>query len=424
MYYNCNIDSIFDLKIDGISDKFSSSIVKNEFPFSNNNNLISTGQNAPEYNFNAYFQNKTYANAIPFLNYTRLNQVVNLTHPLYGILTGRISNQSIVQDNYKDSCVIQFTFVEYIINDLADLNFSLASASNEAIAQNINAVQNTFSPSSLPKSVLQKAVSFSQTLSSQIANVTSTIRNIIAQIDAVIAVLESYVALISDVIDAVVNTITYIATLPGKIISVVSKVISKIASAVKAIAGIPSLFISTIKSECDILKASVSGIVTDKPTLDSINNAIDICASNIICENINKFLDDDNTNYKQKENILKQKQFDIMGNLISNQVEIDIIDNKELEKILFLQSKQFERDNFLNSEMTTNNNFLLANIKKYIDSIKLERSKSFEVTIDSELPLYAIMRKYDIPEYLYSKILSINNIENPSFVIGKINLIK
>ena len=59
---------------------------------------------------------------------------------------------------------------------------------------------------------------------------------------------------------------------------------------------------------------------------------------------------------------------------------------------------------------------------QHVNIIKLERERIIRITLDNEMPLHLVCLKYGLPCQAAERILAINNISNPNFVSGSIDI--
>jgi len=57
-----------------------------------------------------------------------------------------------------------------------------------------------------------------------------------------------------------------------------------------------------------------------------------------------------------------------------------------------------------------------------VNSVRLERERMIDVVIDNILPLHLVCLKYGLPYTDAERILKANNIQNPNFVSGEIQV--
>lgn len=116
----------------------------------------------------------------------------------------------------------------------------------------------------------------------------------------------------------------------------------------------------------------------------------------------------------------KKQNFDILGNFQKDDIE-PILTIIEIEKSLYILRKNLQE--CINYNRNNNSLKKIARILlEYTNTIKLEREKIRQINIERQMPLHLICLQNNLPYSFAERILSINNITNPNFVYGDINI--
>ena len=191
-----------------ISDSFTASIVQHEFINLDGAILENLGLKARTIKFKTFWYAKataangltaaTYANHYKFLEHiTDSRNTLELTHPKYGRLTGKIPNVSVIHNDTQDYCEIDIDFTE----DGLKSNFRVVSSQDvDALVEAMAVKVNNSSISKMRarmqslgmSDILAKSLDFSQKITAQVGKVSNTAHKFCRAADDAIGAFDNF----------------------------------------------------------------------------------------------------------------------------------------------------------------------------------------------------------------------------------------
>lgn len=418
----------FDLKIDGTNDNLPNNLAQYNFPFAKGSQFDFLGENAREISLTTYWMNYNntgnYSDHYDFLDYIRSGIVFELVHPVYGRFKGRVSDINVRHDE-PYACAISFMFKEQKIGEevQGDFTISMTIANVYVNAQTSLTKQVTLG---IPdKTALTKILDKSQNIASQFAGFASAVRAKARQISDAVNTIVAITNTVINAAESIKDSVEFIATLAGVLIEAINNLVAGLIDTYNSIVDLPSNLITSVKIECDKLKETLRGDISDPTVYAQVCSLVDAVASQVVAHQLAIALEKDTDNFNASLQNSQKVKFDKLGNVINDaDVNTNILSQQELENSLYLMRQWLDESTIGNPEATTDiQNEIAAKLKLYIDQIKLQRYRIYDVVIEPETNLYNIMKKYSIPEYYYEKLISINAIENPNFIRGDFKVV-
>ncbi|MDY6789671.1 MAG: hypothetical protein SWH54_00195, partial [Thermodesulfobacteriota bacterium] len=218
------------------------------------------------------------------------------------------------------------------------------------------------------------------------------------------------------------------ANLPGRVIGSVANVAHRYSILYDSIKGAPDRFIQSFKDGLIAFEASVFpdhsrssylpvSIDADTHTWKALKSvaALEAGLQSGYC-----FSTDEENRKVQKRNET-QKTFDAVGNYIPVSGNDPVMNVREIEKTLYVAREMIAAA----VELSRQNQSLKKTARlllQHVNEIKLERERIVRIELDNEMPLHLVCLKYDLPYQAAERILAINNISNPNFVSGSIDI--
>jgi len=399
----------FYLNIVSVSNGFTSSVIKHEYPFSNRNKLENTGQNTRTYTVDCVFmanppitQGWEPSTAIfptyeSFLNFKatleQTREPVDFIHPVFGEMSGMVEGFSSVDDETKKFASVSFTFVEEVTSD-----------------------ESTFVLYILPAQGVQFRLA-SAGISDRLAELqrlAASLRAFVATMAAFKGKLDAYLNRIVSAATSIKNTVDYVQGLPGEIVSSINSAIDRLVVSFATASSSPAAFINNITQAT----RDLADTFTDATQRTAV---IVLGASRVAYEAGNVYQEDD----KKRDKISKKEKkasFDAAGNYVGGDPIPDAMTAQELEETLF-NVKALIYDALLLDRENAPLRDQAKTLQTYINEIKLsrERMETQELPMQS-LHTTAIMNgmNYQSAE----RILKLNpHIKNPTFASGAVKVI-
>lgn len=416
--YKAQLDGFF-LDLESISDGAENAIAEYEYPFTNGNDMDWLGARSRQFQFRAHFFGPTYADFKSFFDYCNEDRVIQLVHPVHGVLYGRVKT---INANHSgpESVEVDIHFSEQWqgysgvkheerIVPSAEEAFTFGQAQqmqsfSDELKSQVGAARGA--------DVLAKELSLSQRILVQYQDVSGATRAYLSAIDSAVAKIEASMLDISNPANSLIATIDFGNALPGRIIGSIARAIERYSEAAAAVSSSPSQFIASVKSGIDSLKASAS----------SLSRHIQSIGAMLLGVRVAYLYDADETNRQIARNLEKTPAWDSLGNFIKQETIAPILTATELERSLAQVREQIQlaidgsRDVGALPEMAR---LLLY----HVNEIKLERERIVFVDVPVPTPLHLICLQRGLPYTYADRVLAINDkIANPSFVEGTIKV--
>ena len=124
------------LEIENIEDSFEKSIAQYEFPYRDGALLEDMGQKAHKIRFRCYFYNENYDSHIELIKFLEGKDLIEIAHPQYGIIIGKIETLSVRHDDRERTAEIDITFIENLRGEIHPLTYvDVESAAEEAFIE-------------------------------------------------------------------------------------------------------------------------------------------------------------------------------------------------------------------------------------------------------------------------------------------------
>lgn len=429
MDYLAKLDD-FDLVLTpDIEDRYPGSIAVYTYPFVDGAAMDYMGEEAREVSLETVWNRATYSRHIEFLSHIRSGLIYELVHPKYGVIKGRIFDIVSVHNEAKNRATVKFLFKEQKIGEEITPDFNVSATAityyKKGVSQNLsaasNSIENTLGGDS--KTLLSKTLDASKKLSGQITAVSGRSRRFLADLDRQLGVLGNIESMVAIPLDAVVNTVDFGTRLPGRIISPVTRTVARIAIAKNKITTTPARFLSSFNSALTALKSEVKKVSTNTDAYTIVEQSIDVSASHTASLVVAELYEKDELLRSEYDRTVNLETFDIEGTRIATVESNELLNVRELENSLYVVRRMLGNSYVLNREILTANRFLAESLERHVSKVKLNRDKIVSVDLgDTIIPLHTLLLVNGLPDRYFEKVMAINNIANPTFVSGKVDL--
>lgn len=424
------------LDIIDISDRFERGIVVHELPYTNRAALEDLGSMARVVNIRcAFYQNATvipdvssysptYENHYLFVNHIQNEQTVELHHPKYTVLKGKVRAVDIYQNEIDEYAEVSLEFVEggdYAVNEpvfevipITQQNFRASQDFQlDTIKEDItNALGSTAAGS-----FINKAIDSTQDMVDQIGDVTSGVRQYVKSLDEIVNALDGFLNDVERPAKSLISTINYATNVPGRILKSVAECVERYGQLYTDLRNSPTKFINNTK-------VALSGLMD---AFDNFNEAsfaqkhIQITGAAYLAVMAAEVYKDD----EEERNALRQKEgqrsFNIKGEYLGTSEISQVMSVNEIEDILF-DVKDFAQDAIDLSRQNRPLKDTVNSIQDYVNDIKLERLRIKEIQV-SNAPLHLICTANGLSHQYAERVLKINpQIKNPTFTEGYIDI--
>lgn len=426
--YTAKIDD-FTVDLLEITDTFPNKIGEYNYAFSDGVDMDYLGESARSIVFDVFFFQDQYDNHYNFLNHIRSGIVFQLSHPNYGLINGRIKDPSVTHNDGIEYCVINITFIEQKIGKEVEVLPDVIIEVGEYFVDGQNGSMDTVAIETTEavgdtdaKNVLTTPLDPDESIGSQISGVSSRTRQIIANIDIGLGAISAEFSALEAPADLLSNTVDYGTNLPGRVAKNVTDLIDAYANAERKKNNLPSAFISSLNQVKDSFKTSLKRLIDDTTTFAIFDSCLDITTAQVGSIYISKMYDEDENQRDAHFKNIDKNGFDSLGNRIFNAIDIELYSVNELENSLYLIRELLGITLQLNRNSLKAHTEIGRSLSKHVDKIKLKRDTVVTVNLEYETPIHVqTLIRGQSHRNIY-RILAINDIPNPTFAKGIVNL--
>lgn len=429
--------------VESIKDGFSKAIVKHEIPYRDGALLEDLGQKARTAKFKAIFNGEAYTRHVEFLNRLGKRGLVELQHPVYGMLQGCIESAAVHHDDQVRYAEIDIDFVEQFraasaLNlqppPPADVRDLVESQTETTLRLAIDSYRLGLRADfgalgiSAPEgaALAETPILPDQTVLSQLPNLSSKALGYAAAVDAAVRSLEGTLSAVSQPANSLIGTIAWAEDLPGRVVGTCARVVERYARSVDSLRAFPARFLDRLGREL----SGLSGKIESLPEAAGVGGASGIAtvarhlalvsASVLALEAAGVYAEDESRRAESKQ-AEEADTFDMLGYFRGGGASDPVMTLPELEESLALVrtslSSAINRNRDIGSLKQT-----AAALLDHVNRVKLERERIAEVTVDNRTPVHLLCLRNSLPRNAADRILSINRIPAPNFAAGPVNV--
>jgi prophage DNA circulation protein len=406
------------LEIEDINDDFEKSIAEHEFPYRDGALLEDMGQKARKIRFRCYFYNENYESHIELIKFLEGKDLVEMAHPQYGIIFGKIATLSVRHNERKRTAEIDITFIENLRGEIYPLTYvDVESAAEEAFIQGQDEQIEEFKDDAKEElgaeadEVLEKELDPDKGILEQFTDISAKARKYVKDVDTYVRMLEGTLNKISNPANSLTSTIKYGVNLPGRVIGAVAKTVERYAILYNTLRTAPSRFLLSLKDGLKKLELSFGKFSKHTRIASVQRRALEA----------GYIYKADESKRQALKSAEKVKSFDATGHYLKTESLEQIMTIQEIEQTLADVRSDIQETVEISRGMQSLKD-LARDILEHVNKIKLEREKLVRVDIENEIPLHLICLKYGLSYNYATRIHAINNCKHPNFVSGEISI--
>lgn len=407
------------IQMEDIEDTFEKAIARYDYPFADGADLEDMGQKAHVIRFRCWFwddaDNQTYEDHALLLKSLETKELLDFVHPKYGLLKGKIETIVVQHNDDIRIAAIELTFIEQMRKSLEiTAAQSVVSAVEEAYQTAQDQQQSLleqFMKEYLPASdiaAVSAILDEGQGLLTQFQGYSGITRSFVAGIETRLAAAEAVVNKIVSPVNSIQATLTYAATLPGRVIDMFSTTVEKFSELHTALRESPALFLSRLDQEYDNLEVTFQAITdADRSSSAASTGAVTMQHLQIACAQ------------RMALEAAAIYAADVEAANGRNDDEVQIMTMNELESTLAIVRARLDTAVEAAREMDSLK-VMAAALLKQVNSVRLEREKMVKVTLDNAMPLHLVCLKYGLPYADAERLMKVNHIPRPNFTSGEV----
>ena len=421
----------FALEIESIDDSFEKSIARHEFPNRDGALLEDLGQKARTVNFRCYFwdhgKHLTYGNHIKFVNHLSSQALFELIHPTYGIMLGMVERVTVRHDDRNWTAEVDVTFVENMREPIDETRYQdVEAATEEAFIAGQEEQQDELADDLADEGLpLDQELVAEQSILSQVKATAQSSREMAREMDGYLNFAATIAADVTDLEGSLVSVVNYGVNLPGRVIGVLARVVERTARSYSAIKTAPARLMKSLKLAFQNLEnqfanfslgKSKSAIATRDLMIKHLRLA---CAQRLALEAAYAYSADEQLRQQVRRSEQTQS-FDLNGNYVGTPTET-VLNARELDESL-ADARDLLQAALDQARGMRSLKAMAISLLDHVNVVKLERDRIVSITLESPRPLHLVCLMYGLPYQMAERIASINDIPNPNFTSGSIDI--
>jgi len=419
----------FELEAETIRDSFEKAIAVYEYPFVDGADTEDLGHKARRISIRCYFFGEQYARHEEFLSHLDSRELFELTHPKYGLLTGRIDTVSVSHDDRLETAEIDLSFiVNRSDSQAAAKSADVQGAVEETFVAGQDNLLTHYAADVIsvlgPEAagILNTTLDPELGIAGQFPYASRTARAYLTDVDGWIGDMSGTLAEVTNPGTSLIALVTYPASLAGRVIGVLANTVERCALSLATLRVSPSRFLDSLQISLEALTGSAG------ERRSSFSRPARIAASQRLAVEASALYAADELNRQAMRQAEKQRSFDAVGNYLDPDPAPEVMTIRELERSLAIVRGDVSAtitniridDNSENAVIVSDLKTMSRQLTDHVDDIKLERDRMVTVQLDNPLPLHLVCLRYGLSYQYAARLMAANNIIRPNFTSGEI----
>jgi len=424
--YDAAIDGI-PLEIETLDDQFEVAIARHEFPFKDGALLENMGQKARTVAIRCFFwddgSHLTYNDHIKLVNHLKDKELFELTHPMYGVMSGMIERVSVKADDRELTAEVDITFVENLRQAISEVQYEdVEAAADQAVIDAQDEQMEQFAADAQDElgaeatAINDIELDPEQGLLEQYQGLTQKGRAWLKKVDDAVATFEGALNEVTQPANSLIATINYGVKLPGRVIGAVARVVDRYVALYKTITTAPSRFMRN-------LRAAIDNLIASAGLSPRMRKHLLVAVSTQGAAAVALYYATDEQQRQILRRLEKQPAFDVKGRYLNPPVAEPVYTVNELEASLYSSRDMLQAA--IDSDGGRNIPSLKTMARVLVDhvnNIKLEREKIITITLDNPMPLHLVCFRYGLDYHYAERLAAINTIPRPNFTAGRLQI--
>ncbi len=407
------------LELESLADSFSKAIARYDYPNADGVDTDDMGQSARTVQVKCVFWDDggghvTFKNHYALLEILALRDLLEFSHPRYGMLKGRIESVNVRADERQRLAEVDFTFVEQMrlsLGTIARVDVVSATEAQFILAQvelqeEIQLVCVTLlGPGG--RDLAAKPLLPQLTILEQFTSLSRAAQSFVEKINAFEQRLNATLTEIANPANSLLATINFVTTFPGRIAAALAGCCERYTLLSAGLRNAPASFLRSLQGGLLELEKSL-------PFPELLRGAT---AARVGVECGYLFAaDETNRDLLRRQELTPA--FDSQGKHNGGESPAAVMTVTEIETALGI-ARRLLQDAVDRSRAATSAKELARLLLEHANSIKLEREKLVTVLVNPPLPLHLLCLKYGLSYSYAPRIMAVNpGIINPNQVAG------
>lgn len=424
--YDADIDGIA-LEIETLDDQFEVAVARHEIPYKDGALLENMGQKARTVNIRCYFwddgRHLTYNRHIELVKHLKDKELFNLTHPMYGSMTGMIDRVNVRADDREMTAEVDIAFVEQLRGELLEVVYEdVESAADQALSDTQDEQVEQFGTEAQDElgaeaaEIIEQDLDPEQGILEQFTGVSQKARAWLKEVDTAVAAFEGELNDVVRPANSLISTINYGTRLPGRVIGSIARLVDRFVTLYKTATTAPSRFLRNLRS-------AVNNLISKLTLSPRMKKRVRVAAATQGAHAVAQYYGEDEKQRQVLRRLEKQKTFDVRGRYLNPEVPDAVYTANELEASLSGSREMLQEAIDSEGGRGIGGLKIMARLLlDHVNNIKLEREKIVTVTLDNPMPLHIVCLRYGLDYHYAERIAAINSIPRPNFTAGSVQI--
>lgn len=427
----------FDVDLLDVTDEFRQALARHRFPYRDGATLEPLGLREREIRLRAVWMPDRYDEHFSFLSGLRARTVVQLTHPVYGVLRGAVESVSVRHDELERTAEAELLFVE---GDDPAVPFTFATSgvqaplpparhSRDPAADVVSAVEDEFVAAleeEVPAAAAAEArtalgveaeafvaaeLDAEATVLEQLTGLSRQGRAYAREVDAAVAAWRAKLVEVTNPANTLTALLSFGVNVPGRVIGALALAVERHAIALESLRSAPARFLRSLWESRATLEAASERFAGAVRAVWGARLALE--AAGLY-----------GTDALEREALKRaegQAAFDLLGRYLGREVPGAVLSVRELEQTLALVRGGLQVWVDADREAAAPKTLALL-LADHVSRVKLEREKIATAVADAPLPLHALCLREGLPYTYAPRVLALNRVRHPSFVAGEVSV--
>jgi prophage DNA circulation protein len=424
------------LQMETIEDGFEVAIARYEFPYVDGADLENMGQKARTIRVRCYFwdgsDNATYDDHIELINLLQQRDLLEFQHPKYGLTQVMVEQVSVRHDDTERTAQVDLTLVEQLRTEIIVDRGDVQGDAEGVFAEGQEEQQAEFGEDAASalgdnRGFVNQVLDGATGIYAQFTGVALAAREFVREVDSYVTMFQATVTELTNPVNSLLATVSYATSLPGRVIGPIAAAVERTARLYDSLSNSPDRFLSSLKQAFAGLEEAVEGFSpsTTKAGVSARSMMVKhlrIAAAQRIALEAAYLYKADESKRQAVRRSEKTRSFDILGSYIKPQSTEAVLNVRELESSLAdvrtMIQTAVDESRGMRSLQT-----MARQLLEHINTVKLEREKIVDVTLDNSMPLHLVCLRYGLPYNYADRIRSINPaLRNPNFTEGEVSI--
>lgn len=411
------------LEMEHLDDAFEKSIVRHEIPYRDGALLEDTGQKARTIRMRCYFWDDgaghaTYDAHLTLIAGLESRELQELLHPRYGLIKVCVEQLHVRHDDRLRTAEVDLTFIENMRTPLEpvytpDVEAVLEEAFAASTREQLDEFSADMTAALGPEAAGIMAVELNPELGivEQLQGVSLTARAWLTTVEVYVSTMEAQLTTVVNPANGLVAAISYGVNLPGRVIGATARCVERYAE----------LYNSAVNAPVRFLDSLTLGLLDLELACGQFGKTVRLAGSaQVACSAGRVYRADETarTGQLQREGT---PAFDLLGSYRYPEATAAAMTVTELETTLAAVRGYLQGAVDLSRSAGAVKTMALQ-LLIHVNTVKLQRENIVQIRLDNVTPLHLVCLAQGLPYQAAERLLAINNIRNPNYTSGTVNV--